>query len=76
MAKDISIEIGFTGGGSTAISVPDDKLELFTTALTAGQREQWFTVTSSDGGEFIVDLSNVVFVRVGARSRSIGFAHA
>ena len=76
MAKDISIEIGFQGGGSTAVAVPEDKLETFTTALTAGQRDQWFTISSSDGGEFLVDLSNVVFVRVGARGRSIGFAHA
>ena len=76
MAKDVSIEIGFSGGGSTAISVPDDILEAFTKALTAGQRDQWYTVASSDGGEFLVDLSNIVFVRVGARSRSIGFSHA
>lgn len=75
MAKDISIEIGFAGGGSTAVAVPEDKLENFTTALTAGQREQWFSVESSDGGEFLVDLANVVFVRVGARNRSIGFGH-
>jgi hypothetical protein len=76
MAKDISIEIGFSGGGSTGIAVPDDKLEAFTKALTDGQSDRWFTVTGSDGGEFLVDLSNVVFVRVGARNRSIGFEHA
>ena len=76
MAKDISIEIGFNGGGSTGIAVPEDSLEAFTKALTAGQSDRWFTVVSSDGGEFLVDLSNIVFVRVGARGRSIGFAHA
>ncbi len=76
MAKDISIEIGFVGGGSTAITLPEDQLEPFTTALRQGQSDRWYTVTSSDGGEFLVDLSNVVFARVGARSRSIGFSHA
>ena len=76
MAKDISIEIGFIGGGSTAISLPEDKLEGFTSALTKEQSNRWYTVTSSDGGEFLVDLSNVVFARVGARGRAIGFAHA
>jgi hypothetical protein len=75
MAKDISIEIGFTGGASTGASVPEDQLEAFTKALTAGQKEQWYTVTSSDGGEFLVDLSSVIFLRIGARGRSIGFAH-
>ncbi len=76
MAKDISIEIGFTGGGSTGFSVPEDKLEVFTKALTEGQSERWFTVSGSDGGEFLVDLSSIVFVRVGARGRSIGFARS
>lgn len=75
MAKDISIEIGFVGGGSTGVAVPEDKLEEFTKALRTEHRERWFTVISSDGGEFLVDLSNIVFVRVGARNRSIGFAH-
>lgn len=74
MAKDISIEIGFIGGGSTAIALPEDKLEDFTSALTKGQADRWYAVTSSDGGEFLVDLSNVVFARVGSRSRSIGFS--
>ena len=76
MAKDISVEIGFTGGGSTGASVPEDELESFLRALREGQSDRWFSVTSSDGGEFIVDLSNVVFVRVGARNRAIGFAHS
>lgn len=76
MAKDISVEIGFAGGGSTAITLPEDQLESFTTALRQGQSDRWYAVASSDGGEFLVDLSNVVFARVGARSRSIGFSHA
>lgn len=76
MAKDISVEIGFTGGGSTGASVPEDQLEPFTQALRDGQSDRWFTVTAGDGGEFLVDLSSVVFVRVGARGRSIGFGQA
>jgi hypothetical protein len=75
MAKDISIEIGFAGGASTAVALPEDQLEPFTKALTTEQRDRWYTVTSNDGGEFLVDLSSVVFVRTGARNRSIGFAH-
>lgn len=75
MAKDISVEIGFIGGGSTGISVPEDKLEDFTKALRTEHRDRWYSIISSDGAEFLVDLANVVFVRVGARNRSIGFAH-
>ena len=75
MAKDISVEIGFTGGGSTAVSVPEEKLEALTQALKAGQSDRWYSIESSDGGEFLIDLSNVVFARVGSRTRSIGFTH-
>ena len=73
MAKDVTIEIGFSGGGSTGFSVPDDHLERFTSALKEGQSERWYTVESTDGAEIIVDLSSVVFLRVGSRGRSIGF---
>ena len=76
MAKDIRVEIGFSGGASTGASIPEDQLEAFAKALTEGQKDQWFTVTASDGGEFLVDLSSVVFMRAGARNRSIGFAEA
>lgn len=75
MAKDISIEIGFSGGGSTGVAVAEENVESFTKALTTEHRDRWYTVTSSDGAEFLVDLSNIVFVRVAARNRSIGFAH-
>lgn len=75
MAKDVSIEIGFSGGGSTAVSVPEDKLEDFTKALTTEHRDRWYSVQGTDGGEFLVDLSSVVFARVGSRNRTIGFAH-
>lgn len=76
MAKDISVEIGFTGGASTSASMSEEQLETFTKALTDGQKDQWYTVKAADGGEFLVDLSSIVFVRSGARNRSIGFSHA
>jgi hypothetical protein len=73
MAKDISIEIGFNGGASTAAAMSDDDFEGFITAVTEGAPDRWYAV-SADGGDFYVDLSNVIYVRVGARNRSIGFS--
>ena len=75
MAKDVSIQLGFTGGGNAAVAVPEDKLEDFLKALKTEHRERWYTVEATDGGECLIDLSNVVFARVGSRSRTIGFAH-
>lgn len=75
MAKDISTEIGFEGGGSTAVSIPEDAVEGLLTALKSGG-DPWHTITSSDGATFLVDTTKVVFVRVASGNRSIGFAHA
>lgn len=75
MAKDVSIEIGFSGGASTGAAIPEAQLEAFTGALE-GDRAGWFTLTSTDGAETLVDMSTIVFVRIAARSRSIGFAQA
>lgn len=76
MAKDVRVEIGFVGGGNTAIGVPEGDLENFRSALLTGASEPWFSTTSTDGAEFLVDLSKVVFVRVAATNRTIGFSHA
>ncbi|MCW2971770.1 MAG: hypothetical protein JWN72_43 [Thermoleophilia bacterium] len=71
MAKDISVELGLEGGASTAVSVPEDQLTSFREALRG---DGWTTVTNTDGAEFSVDASKVVFVRVAAQSRGIGFS--
>lgn len=77
MAKDTRVEIGFVGGGNTSFEVPEDQLQGFMSNLRDAQSaNSWFTVTSGDGSQFIMDLSKVVFVRVAATSRTIGFAHA
>lgn len=73
MAKDIRIDIGFVGGGSTAIELPEDQLDTFTGALQAGGDSSWFVATSTDGGTFHVDLTKVQYVRIAKSARSIGF---
>jgi hypothetical protein len=71
MAKDISVELGLVGGGSTAVSVPDEQLQGFREALKG---EGWTTITNTDGAEFSIDVTKVVYVRVAAQSRGIGFS--
>jgi hypothetical protein len=72
MAKDVSVEIGLTGGGSTAVAIPEEQIQAFKDALK-DSREPWYTITSADGAEFHVDITKVVFVRIAAVSRGIGF---
>ncbi|MCW2956774.1 MAG: hypothetical protein JWO69_1643 [Thermoleophilia bacterium] len=75
MAKDIRVDLGFVGGGGTALEIPEAQIEGFRSALKDTDNP-WFTVTSSDGAETYVDLSKIVYVRVASTSRSIGFSHA
>lgn len=74
MAKDIRVDLGFIGGGGTAVDVPEEQIEAFRAALTA-KTDPWFTVTSSDGAETFFDISKIVYVRVDSTSRRIGFSH-
>jgi hypothetical protein len=71
MAKDISVELGLVGGGSTAVSVPEDQLSDFRDALKG---DGWTTITNTDGAEFSIDVSKVVYVRIAAQPRGIGFS--
>lgn len=72
MAKDVSVEIGLSGGGSTAVSIPEDQVQAFKDALK-DSKEPWYTITNTDGAEFYVDITKIVFVRIAAVSRGIGF---
>ncbi len=63
MAKDISLEIGFTGGGSTAVANAGGQARIVLQALTQASVSSGTRSRAADGGEFLVDLSNVVFVR-------------
>lgn len=72
MAKDISVEIGFVGGASTSVGIPEEAVAAFKTALQSAG-DPWYTITSGDGATFIIDTTKVVFVRVASGNRSIGF---
>lgn len=73
MAKDIRIDLGFAGGGSTTVGVPEESIDAWRDAVKAG--DGWHSVVSTDGTETLVDLSKLVYVRVGTTSKAIGFAH-
>ena len=63
--------IGFQGGQVLSIRVPEAELERLRTALREG-KERWHELGATDGA-VLVDLGQVVYLRVDSDEHRIGF---
>jgi hypothetical protein len=63
--------IGFQGGQVLSIRLADGDLETLRSALREG-RERWHEVEATDGA-VLVDLGQVVYLRVDSDEHRIGF---
>ena len=63
--------IGFQGGQVLSIRLPDVELEKLRSVLREG-RERWHEVEATDGA-VLVDLGQVVYLRVDSDEHRIGF---
>jgi hypothetical protein len=63
--------IGFQGGQVLSIRLPDGELEKLRTVLRDG-KERWHEVEATDGA-VLVDLGQVVYLRVDSDEHRVGF---
>ena len=63
--------IGFQGGQVLSIRLPEAELEKLRSVLREG-RERWHEVEATDGA-VLVDLGQVVYLRVDSDEHRIGF---
>jgi hypothetical protein len=63
--------VGFQGGQVLSIRVGEAELETLRTALREG-RERWHEVAAADGA-VLVDLGQVVYLRVDSDEHRVGF---
>ena len=63
--------VGFQGGQVLSIRVPEAELEKLRTALREG-RERWHELAATDGA-VLVDLGQVVYLRVDSDEHRVGF---
>jgi hypothetical protein len=63
--------VGFQGGQVLSIRVLEDELEKLRSALREG-RERWHEVAAADGA-VLVDLGQVVYLRVDSDEHRVGF---
>lgn len=70
---DIRIEIGFAGGGSTTTTIGESEWGELEGVLQ-GNEARWLKLPAKDDEEILLNTSQVVFVRVNAVLRQVGFA--
>jgi len=63
--------IGFQGGQVLSLRLPESELERLRTVLREG-KERWHEVEATDGA-VLVDLGQVVYLRVDSDEHRIGF---
>ena len=63
--------VGFQGGQVLSIRVPEAELERLRAALREG-RERWHELEATDGA-VLVDLGQVVYLRVDSDEHRVGF---
>jgi hypothetical protein len=73
MATLKRVSIGFGGGQVAAVRLSEDELGRLRRALS--QDDAWLELASDDG-ELILDLRQIVFVKVEGSAATIGFSDA
>jgi hypothetical protein len=63
--------IGFQGGQVLSLRLPESELERLRTVLREG-KERWHEVEATDGA-VLVDLGQVVYLRVDSDEHRVGF---
>jgi hypothetical protein len=64
------VSVGFSGGQVLALRIAEDKLDAFRQAIQGGSG--WHQVDAEDG-PVLLNLAQVVFLRVDAEDQRIGF---
>ena len=67
------MDIGFTGGQAFAVRLNEDELTELRQALESDRGNRWHTITSEDS-EVLIDLTQIVYVRVDTELRGVGFS--
>ena len=70
--KPRRVDIGFQGGQAFAVRLNEDELGDLKGALESDRADRWHTITSEDS-EVLIDLSQVVYVRVETEDHRVGF---
>ena len=73
--KPRRVDIGFSGGQAFPVRLSEDEYRKLREALESDRSERWYVLTSEDS-EVLIDLAQVVYVRLATEQRGVGFSGA
>ena len=71
-ASPRTVDIGFSGGQGISMRLREETYTALRSALGSDRAERWHAV-DAEGAEIVLDLSQVVFVRVDTSEKRAGF---
>ena len=67
------VDIGFSGGQAFPVRLDEDSYRALRAALEGDRSERWHLLTTEES-EVLVDLAQVVYVRLDTEQRGVGFS--
>ena len=67
------VDIGFNGGQAFSVRLTEDEYRSLREALESDRSERWHSLTSEDS-EVLIDLAQIVYVRLDTEQRGVGFS--
>ena len=67
-----TVDVGFSGGGGMSMRIDEATYDALRAALGSDRAERWHAL-DADGSEIVLDLSQVVFVRLDTQEKRAGF---
>ena len=71
--KPRRVDIGFSGGQAFAVRLAEPEYRSLREALESDRSQRWHKLTSDDA-EVLIDLAQVVYVRLDTEQRGVGFS--
>jgi hypothetical protein len=71
--KPRRVDIGFSGGQAFAVRLGEDEYRALREALESDRSQRWHSLTTEDS-EVLIDLAQVVYVRLDTEQRGVGFS--
>lgn len=71
--KPRRVDIGFSGGQAFSVRLNEDEYRKLREALESDRSERWHAL-SSDESEVLIDLAQIVYVRLDTEQRGMGFS--
>jgi hypothetical protein len=71
--KPRRVDIGFNGGQAFSVRLTESEYRGLRDALSSDRSERWHSLDSDDA-EVLIDLSQIVYVKLDTEQRGVGFS--